>query len=70
MHRWLPSSQPRRPATIPGVPDRTGRRCGLFGSPQAAAWILSDPRRRAASLLGVTTEPKRRQPTDHHENGA
>ena len=55
----LAAEQPSTPTgDHPGMPDRAERHCGLFGCLHAAAGMLTDPRRSAASLPGVTTEPK------------
>jgi hypothetical protein len=53
----------------PGVPDRAERRSGPFGCLHPAVGVLSGPRQSAASLLGLTTEPTRRGPAGHHEDG-
>jgi hypothetical protein len=53
----------------PGGSDRAERRSGPFGCLHPTVGVLSGPRQSVASLPGVTTEPERRGPADHHEDG-
>jgi hypothetical protein len=53
----------------PGMPDRAERRSGPFGCLPPIVGVLSGPRQSVASLPGVATEPERRGPADHHEDG-